>query len=200
MKSLLLRFGSVLALGSAGPLFGAPLQAGGTALAIPPPPVVIRSLTAVDLQSAVSLSKALFKKGDFPGGEDALFSVNRHPDGTPVGNRDSGAALLRVACVFLQEGDAATATRLGQLALDKFNQARVALAGSPNLSADVYTRMGFIEERIVGDRSAAQADYQAAARFYPSKPSLAAAAVNRLQTENALNSQRAAKLSGNLTP
>ena len=139
--------------------------------------------------SALEAAKARFKAGDISGGETALFAVNREGAGTSEGYRESGQALIGMACMFEQDRDGATAMKLGNEALAQLKLALANAGSNKKLIGNIYMLMGFTQERVAGTRAQAEASYSMAVQYLPPGGHVAKV-LRRMQEEDAILATR----------
>jgi len=179
---------AVAALTISLPLFGAQSTA---PVAVSAPP------STQQLIQAITTAKAQFETGDIAGGETTLFAANLHAAGTPEWNRDSGAALIGMACAVHQDGDSATSTKLATEALTQLKLAQASAGSDSKLAANVYALIGFVQERFSGTRQQAEASYSTAVSLSAASVPTAAAALKRMQAEDVFLALRGTKPAGN---
>ena len=114
-------------------------------------------------------ARAFFASKDYQRGEAALLASNRSKAGTARWNVESGAALVRVAFMFQNNGDGQTAVEAARRSAQYLTQAIRKLDSQSQAAelASAHELLGQVYEQLLGDAVAAETEYTAAVVLAP---------------------------------
>lgn len=120
-------------------------------------------------QNAVMSSAPLFAAHNFAAAAAAVEAANLAAPGTCSWHLESGYSLLQLATYFHNQHDATTVAGIATLALDQFILAEAqfpAAMQAKDISSEKET-VGYIYEKLLGDRVTAQTYYAKAVALNP---------------------------------
>lgn len=143
-----------------------------------------RDATAIDYGRTLENAKALAHAKNGAGAEAALMAMNVTRAGTGAWHLEAAQRLVQLADALVTDAHGMDPDDAIKRALQHLNQADVP---SNDLSLRVAAKLlaGFIQERFVGNSSAALACYQAAADLDPGSPHTKEALERRRRTDDA---------------
>lgn len=118
----------------------------------------------------VSDAKALALQGDLDGAETALASLSSARAQTDQWHFERALHLTQLATNLARGGDLASAHLAASRALRALEDAD-RLATDPLLRAGIYQQTGYLQDRFMGDKAAAQTAYRASAQTSPDSKS-----------------------------
>lgn len=128
----------------------------------------VGEIGALDRNSAISQALALFSSGKTANAERALENASRRKKGSAAWHLDVAAGFVKVALLFAEQGNVPNADAAAQLALVRLQQvANSAAPGEDDLAANALSLAGMVQERFLGNWTAAKESYGLAEQKWP---------------------------------